>query len=194
MIAYIKGTIVGQAPTYVIIETAGGVAYHVNISLYTSTQLPTTPTCKLLTYYHVTENAHALYGFAQEQEKKLFKQLISVSGVGTNTAIVMLSSLEPSELIEAILSENVATLKSVKGIGLKTAKRIILDLKDKLTKADIGQSTISSHNTYKEEALTALSALGIAKPVAQKAIEKVLKAKTPVDSVQTLIKQALNNL
>ncbi len=193
MIAYVKGKLVLRTASYVIIETAGGIGYQIHISQHTYSQLPTGD-CKLYTYFHVKEDQQSLYGFADETEKTLFTQLISVSGVGPSTAQAMLSSATPQEIQLGILGEDVQLLKGIKGIGPKTAKRIILELKDKIAKGGTPTKVVGAHNTYREEALTALLALGFAKPMAQKALNKVLKTKASIQTVEALIKEALKIL
>ena len=197
MIAYIKGKIVEKNPAYVVLETNSGVAYHLNISLHTYSSLPEGESCMLHTYFYVKEDAQTLYGFVEKNEKILFTQLISVSGIGPTTAQLMLSSLNPQEIQQAIIQENETLIKSMKGIGPKTAKRVILELRDKLMKIDLGGGqtklqTSVAQSTYKEEALNALLALGIAKHNAQKAIARVLRQDAEVKSVEELIKKALN--
>ena len=157
MITYIKGTISFKTPTYIIVE-AGGIGYYVNISLNTYARVEKLESVKILTYYHVKEDAHTLYGFAEDEERQLFAHLISVSGVGPSTAQVMLSTMTPDELRAAIIGENEASLRKVKGIGAKTAKQIILDLKNKMMKTG-GEFTIPASpadNTIRQEALSAL--------------------------------------
>ncbi|MEZ4886206.1 MAG: Holliday junction branch migration protein RuvA [Chitinophagales bacterium] len=194
MIAYVKGMLVLKSATYVIIE-AGGIGYHINISLNTYEQIPSSGICQLHTHFHVKEDVQMLYGFADTEEKELFVHLISVSGIGPTTAQIMLSSLKANEIQQAIVEDNEALIKSVKGIGIKTAKRLILELKDKLSKGfDPTLNLATSHNTYREEALKALLALGIAKPVAQKALNKLIKSKNPINSVESMIKEALKLL
>ncbi|MEM9822056.1 MAG: Holliday junction branch migration protein RuvA, partial [Bacteroidota bacterium] len=159
MIAYIKGEIAHKHPTYVIVETYG-IGYQVNISLNTYAQIEKLERVKILTYLHIKEDSHTLYGFADDAERSLFILLLSVSGIGPNTARVVLSSMQPEEVRGAIVGENVAAFNRVKGIGPKTAKRIILDLKDKVMK-DSGESALSvpaQDNTLREEALSALVA------------------------------------
>jgi Holliday junction DNA helicase RuvA len=198
MIEYIKGQVVEKTPTYVIIETAAGLAYHINTSLHTSTQITTVNTTKVYIYYYVKDEVHSLYGFGQIIERTLFTQLISVSGVGPATAQTMLSTLSPQEIQEAIIAENITIIKSIKGIGPKTAKRIILELKDKMLKISgltPATSAINATANYREEALNALLALGISKAVAQKALNKVIRtSEKSIDSVEILIKMALQAL
>lgn len=200
MYSYIKGILAVKTPAYVVVETANGVGYHINTSLHTHERLPAagTPNCQLHCHLHIKEDAHTLYGFAEIAERDLFVLLISVSGVGPSTAQMMLSSLSPAEIKQAIVAENAALLKSVKGIGVKTAQLIVLQLKDKMSKAQLDLSDVahlsSSHNNIANEALEALLALGIGKPVAQKAIDRVLKTDTDVQSVEQLIKKVLKAL
>lgn len=195
MFAYIKGKLVEKNPTYVVIETSGGVGYHINISLHTYSKIDTVDSLTLLTYLHIREDAHLLFGFFDDLERQLFLQLISVSGVGTSSAQMMLSSMLPSEIQQSIVNENVSLLKTIKGIGEKTAKKIILELKDKLTKTiDPTSINMPVLNTFKEEALNALCALGIAKAEAQKALNRVLKVNPDVSSVEALIKEALKSM
>lgn len=197
MIAFLNGKIAEKTPTYLVIECSG-VGYQVNISLFTFGQLPGTENIKILTHLIVKEDAHVLYGFINELEKNLFIKLISVNGVGPNTARMILSSLNPEELQNAILSANLLVLKSIKGIGEKTAQRIILDLKDKVGKSDSPQaSTLSvvAHNKEREEALQALVTLGFAKNLAEKALDKASKSSSEgFLSVEQLIRESLKNL
>lgn len=195
MITYIKGLITFKNPTFIVVET-GGIGYHINISLYTYSKIEKLEQVKILTYLHIKEDAHTLYGFADPSERSLFALLLSVSGIGPSTARLALSSLTPDDLKHAILSENVATFKQVKGVGPKTAKRIILDLKDKLLK-ESGDDPISftpQDNTIRDEALSALMALGFNRIHVQKALNKILKEQSDVDSVESLIKIALKRL
>ena len=193
MIAQIKGKLVDKTPTYVVID-CGGVGYEVKISLNTFSQLGESEICLLFTHFVVREDAQLLYGFKETSERELFRLLISVSGVGSSTAMMILSSLSPSETKEAILNSDVNTLKSVKGIGAKSAERIIIDLRDKIAKVDSG-STISlpSNNTVKDEALSALVMLGFVKKTAEKALDKIVKEKDDF-TVEELIKRELKSL
>lgn len=195
MIAYLKGKLVHKEPTLVQIEV-NGVGYQVSISLHTFSEIKDREDLKLYTYLHVREDAHILYGFVSEAEKQMFLQLISVNGVGPNTALVVLSYLPPADLRSAIVREDAAALQAVKGIGGKTAQRIILELKDKLKK-DLGDEepgkTGMVHNTVRREALTALVTLGIAKPAAEKSIDTILKRMGTSISLEELVKQALKN-
>lgn len=194
MYSYIKGRLVEVSPAIAVVET-GGIGYSINISVNTYTTIKESEACKLLIYLHVREDVMELYGFATEQEKTLFKQLITVNGVGVNTARVVLSTLSPEELVNAILSDDVLTLKKVKGIGPKAAQRIILDLKDKLVKSDLQSEIIpSSHNTVRDEALSGLAVLGFPRNSAAKIVDKVIAKEGDSISVEVLIKQALKAL
>ncbi len=193
MIHHLKGKLIEKNPTYAIIE-CGGVGYQINISLNTYTQISDNEECLLLTHLSIKEDAHTLYGFKQNSERQLFRQLISVTGVGTSTAQMILSSLKPEEVVQSILSEDVNALKAVKGIGAKTAQRIIIDLKDKVG-TDEQTTEISSvaYNTARNEALSALVALGFDKNKASKALDKLL-ANSPDQAVEELVKGALKLL
>lgn len=193
MIAHIQGRLVEKTPTDVVIE-CNGVGYHINISLHTYSLIPDGENLKLFTFLQVREDAHTLYGFIEKQERELFKLLISVSGVGANTARTMLSSLLPTQIIQAIASNDVGTIQGVKGIGAKTAQRVILDLKDKVLKVyDLEDVSVVQNNTNKDEALSALEVLGFNRKAAEKVIDKIVKD-APNASVEQLIKQALKNL
>jgi len=195
MITYIKGEITFKTPTYIIVET-GGIGYYINISLYTYSKIEKLEKVKILTYLSIKEDSHTLYGFADNAERSLFTLLISVSGIGPSTARIALSSMPPEDLRNAILTENEAAFKQVKGVGPKTAKRIILDLKDKLVK-ESGEAPITfsaQDNTIRDEALSALMALGFNRIHVQKALNKILKEQSDVDSVESLIKIALKRL
>lgn len=194
MIAYIKGAITFKSPTFILVET-GGVGYRVNISLQTYTQIEKLETVKILTYFHVKEDSQTLYGFAEDAERKLFIHLISVSGIGPSTAQVMLSGMTVDEARAAIIGEDVLAFKKVKGIGPKTAKRIILDLKDKIMKdgGDTPLNLPAVNNTVRDEALSALIALGYNKIKVQKVLNKILKQKS-FDKVEDLIREGLKQL
>ena len=195
MISYVKGAITFKSPTFIVVET-GGIGYHINISLNTYAQIEKLESVKLLTHLHIKEDSHTLYGFAEEAERSLFVLLLSVSGIGPNTARILLSSMIAEEVRSAIISENVAAFRKVKGVGPKTAKRIILDLKDKILK-DSGDSPIplSIHdNTIRDEALSALVALGFAKVRVQKVLNKTLSEHPEIQSVEELIKMSLKQL
>jgi Holliday junction DNA helicase RuvA len=193
MYEFIRGTIIERNPASIVIEAAG-VGYFVNISLNTYSKL--SPKREEILFLHlvVREDAHVLYGFADKDERTLFRNLISVNGVGASTAIMMLSSLNSDEVIAAITTENVAVLKGVKGIGAKTAQRIIIDLKDKLGKLhETDQILLSPNNTIRNEALSALVMLGFVKRDADKAVSTILKEQ-PDATVESVIKQALKRL
>ncbi len=193
MYEFIRGKIAGLSPASIVVET-GGVGYFVNISLNTYSKLNGKNEVQLFTHYVVREDAHLLYGFADKKERDLFRNLITVNGVGASTAIMMLSSLEPDEVVAAITNENVTALKAVKGIGAKTAQRIIIDLKDKLAKLpESGQILISADNTIRNESLSALVMLGFAKKDTEKVVSKILQEQ-PDATVENVIKQALKRL
>ena len=193
MITHIQGRLVEKSPTNVVID-CGGVGYDINISLHTYSLLPEGENIRLFTYLQIKEDAHSLFGFVEKSEREIFKLLISVSGIGTGIARTMLSSLSPKQIIEAIATADVATIQSAKGIGAKTAQRVILDLKEKVLKVyDLDEISTLTDNTNKSEALSALEVLGFNRKLAEKAIEKVLKD-TPSASVENIIKQALKNL
>ncbi|TRO64231.1 Holliday junction branch migration protein RuvA [Christiangramia sabulilitoris] len=193
MIHHLKGQLIEKNPTYVVIE-CNGIGYTVNISLHTYSLIPESEAVNLYTYLQVKEDSHTLYGFVEKSEREIFKLLISVSGVGTSTARMMLSSLQPREVTEAIAKGDVPTIQSVKGIGAKTAQRVILDLKDKVLKV-LGDDEVfvSQNNTNKEEALSALEILGYNRRQAVKVVEKILKD-VPESTVESIIKLALKKL
>jgi holliday junction DNA helicase RuvA len=194
MYNHFEGRLVEKTPTYAVVD-CGGVGYLLHISLNTFSKIGTSEKCRLYAHLAVREDAHTLYGFADQEERAIFRQLISVSGVGASTARMILSSLSPGEVTQAILSGNVTALKSIKGIGEKSAQRIIVDLKGKLGKDDMAAEFFTSvNNTAREEALSALVMLGFARNIADKALEKVIKAEGNGASVEQLIKQALKNL
>lgn len=194
MYEYIHGKITGLTPANAVIE-AGSIGYFINISLNTYSLVNGKDQAKLFLHQVVREDAHLLYGFAEEAERELFRLLISVNGIGSSTALMMLSSLNPAEIRDAILSENVNLLKSIKGIGAKTAQRVIIDLKDKIGKGlATDQILISStDNTIRNEALSALVMLGFAKKSVEKELDKILKA-NPNVTVEEMIKMALKGL
>jgi Holliday junction DNA helicase RuvA len=193
MYEYISGKITRDTPAYVVLDNSG-IGYFINISLHTYESVKGKESAKLYIYEHIREDAHSLYGFAETRERDLFTLLISVSGIGANTARMMLSSLSPDELQIAISIENVNQLKSIKGIGLKTAQRIIVDLKDKIGKGMTGEKLpLPEDNTKAEEALSALVMLGFTKAPSQKVIDKILR-ETPGIKVEQIIKQALKAL
>lgn len=194
MIAYLKGKLAHKEPTHVIIEV-NGVGYFVNISLNTYSEVKDQENIQLSTHLQIREDAHVLFGFSSQAEKSMFQNLISVNGVGPSTAMVVLSFLPPSELKAAILREDAATLQAVKGIGGKTAQRLILELKDKLKKDGFEEiaSAPTSYNKMRQEALSALMTLGIAKLAAEKSIDTVLKKSGNNLTLEDLVKQALKN-
>ncbi len=193
MIAHIQGKLVEKNPTDVIIDS-NGVGYLLNISLHTFSQIPDNEYLKLYTHLQVREDAHSLYGFSSKAERDIFRLLISVSGIGTNTARTMLSSLTPKQVREGIAVGDVALIQSIKGIGAKTAQRVIIDLKDKILKIyDIDEVSVSENNTNKEEALSALEVLGYNKKQAERVVDKIVVLNAE-STVETIIKQALKNL
>ena len=197
MYAYIKGKITFKTPTFVHLEN-NGIGYYINISLHTFSKIEKATEVKLFTYLQVKEDDLSLYGFFDEDEKVLFEKLISVSGIGATTAQVILSTLSPKDIVSAIINEDDVMLKGVKGIGVKTAKRVILDLKDKVSKLKISDSVSPSKqmstSPVKEEALSALMALGINKTKAETILGRVMKANPEIDSVEDLIKHALKQM
>ena len=200
MYYYIKGKLAEKNPAFCVIET-NGIGYLLYISLNTYSSLEDKESCKLFTHLVVRDDARLLFGFHDEEERRLFRMLLTVSGVGATTAILLLSSLTPLELTNVIVSSDVAVLKSIKGIGAKTAQRIIVDLKDKLDKGEISfEKLISSHNTKKEEALSGLVVLGFNKKAAERALNKVLNdfneqgTEAETISIEQLIKEALKVL
>ena len=198
MIAYLTGKFVEINPAYIIVETSGGVAYTVHIPISTYSQVKALETGKLLTHFHVKEDAQTLYGFYTESERAAFRYLISVNGIGPNTALLFLSSLSITEIQHAILTNNVVLLQSVKGVGNKTAQRVVIELKDKIGKLDADVSfdkkTDGYHNNNKNEALSALLSLGFAKNSAEKVLDKIVNGKGNDLSVEELIKKALKLL
>ena len=193
MITHIQGKMVEKNPDHVVIE-CNGLGYHVNISLQTFANIPDQENLKLYTYLVIREDAHILFGFYSKTEREIFKMLISVSGVGPSIAITMLSSMDTEEIQQAIGNEDVSKIQSVKGIGLKTAQRVIVDLKDKILKSyEISEDLPSSNNTIKIEALSALEVLGFSRKKIEKVIQVILQ-NSPEISLEELIKQALKNL
>jgi Holliday junction DNA helicase RuvA len=193
MIDYIKGNITRLTPTFVIAETSG-VGYFINISLTTFAKLENKSEIKILIHEIIREDAHQLYGFFDAEERDIFRHLISVTGVGANTARMMLSSLNPAEVEHAIIGSDVNLLKSVKGIGLKTAQRIIVDLREKLGKqAGSGEIFDLSDNTNRDEALSALVMLGFAKNAVSRILDKIVREQKNL-TVEEMIKMALKNL
>ena len=193
MITQIQGKLIEKSPTEVVID-CNGVGYLLNVSLNTFSNLPDSGTVLLYSYLSIREDAHTLYGFIDKTEREIFKLLISVSGVGPSIARTMLSSMTSEEIQKAIASENVAVIKGVKGIGAKTAQRVIVDLKDKILKTyDLGEVTVTSGNTNKEEALSALEVLGFNRRLSEKVVTGILKT-DPNATVEQIIKLALKNL
>lgn len=195
MIAYLKGKLTHKTPTFVYVD-CNGVGYHVNISLNTYSKLETMEDIKLLTYMHTNDDGQTLYGFMDNEERAIFVLLISVSGVGPNTGRVILSYMTTDEVKSAIVHENVGALNKVKGIGPKTAKRLILDLKDKILKVSGDQPMLvaSENNTVKNEALSALVALGFPKNTVEKQLKSIIAANPSIDQVEDLIKMVLKQM
>jgi len=193
MIDYIKGNITQINPTFITLET-GGIGYFINISVTTFSKLENKNEVRILIHEVIREDSHQLFGFADPAERDIFRLLISVTGVGANTARMMLSSITPEEIEKAILGSDVNILKSVKGIGLKTAQRIIVDLKDKLGKqAGSGEIFAFSDNTSRDEALSALVMLGFARNAVSKVLDKIVREEKGL-TVEDMIKRALKNL
>ena len=190
MISHINGKLVEKTPTYVVID-CNGVGYKLNISLQTYSAIQT-ENCKLLTHLAVKEDSHTLYGFCTSEERDLFRQLISVSGVGPSTARMILSTYSAEEIVHYIITADVASIQNVKGIGGKTAQRIIIDLKDKVGKGkETSDLLFTQDNTIKEEALSALLALGFTKKVAYKKMEEVMKNHEGEITVEDLVRRSL---
>lgn len=193
MITHLRGKLVEKNPTYVIVE-CGGVGYFAHISLNTYSKIPDEEAVFIYTYLSVKEDSQTLFGFAEKLEREIFKLLISVSGVGPSIARTMLSSMSTQEIQQAISSGDVATIQSVKGIGVKTSQRVIIDLKDKIIKTyGLDEVSAVQSNTSKEEALVALEVLGFTLKQSEKVIDKILREDNTL-SVQDLIKRALKNL
>ena len=193
MINHLKGKLVEKNPTYVIIECAG-VGYFVNISLHTFSKIGTAENIQLFTHLQIKEDAHTLFGFSEKSEREIFRLLISVSGIGSSIARTMLSSLSPTQIRDAIAIGDALRIQSVKGIGVKTAQRVILDLKDKVLKIyDIDEVSLNPNNTNKDEALSALEVLGFVRRQAEKIVDKIL-IQDPTLSVENIIKLTLKNL
>lgn len=191
MIAHLNGKLVEKNPTYLIVE-CGGIGYEVKISLNTFSAIGSSESVFIHTQLIVREDAQILYGFAGKAEKDMFNQLTAVSGIGPNTAVIMLSALIPEEIANAILNDDIRTLQSIKGIGAKTAQRMIIDLKDKMLKLNFSSGNIiAANNTNRFDALTALVSLGFDKKAADKALDKVSQDDEPVEK---LIKEALKIL
>lgn len=193
MITHLQGKLVEKNPTDIVID-CNGVGYSVNVSLHTFSQLPAEENVKLFIHLQVREDSHTLFGFSSKVEREVFRLLISVSGIGANIARTMLSSLSPEQVMEAIAHNNLAAIQSVKGIGSKTAQRVVLDLKDKIIKVyGLDEVSSISSNTNRNEALSALETLGFARKQAEKVCDTIVK-NDPDASVETIIKQALKNL
>ncbi len=193
MITHIQGKLSEKNPTYVVID-CNGVGYMLNISLHTYSQISDKEQLKLFTHLQVKEDSHTLYGFSSLAEREIFRLLISVSGIGASIARTMLSSLTPKQIREGIATGDVVLIQSIKGIGAKTAQRVILDLKDKILKIyDIDEVSVSGGNTNKDEALSALEVLGFLKKQAERVVDKIMVTQPDAD-VETIIKQALKNL
>ncbi|MDB4227489.1 Holliday junction branch migration protein RuvA [Flavobacteriaceae bacterium] len=193
MITQIIGRLVEKLPTHVVIDCQG-VGYQVNISLHTFSQLGDDEKIKLHTHLQIKEDSHTLFGFFTTLERSVFRLLLSVSGIGASTARTMLSSLEPQRIQRAIITEDLATIKSIKGIGLKTAQRVLIELKDKMLNLFEGEEIQPfPNNTIKEEALSALEVLGYSRKQSEKVIDNAIQS-APDSSVEDLIKAALNKL
>ncbi len=193
MITQIKGKLVEKNPTQLVVD-CNGIGYEINISLHTFSSLSSDENIKLFTHLQVREDAHILYGFFTVLERAVFRLLISVSGIGTSTARTMLSSLTPAEIQQAIGTEDVATIQGVKGIGLKTAQRVIIELKDKIkTLQGTDEIPVFKSNTIKEETLSALEVLGYSRKASEKVVDKLIQG-NPDSTVEELIKSALNKL
>lgn len=193
MIAHLQGKLVEKSPTHIVID-CGGVGYHINISLHTYSLLPNADLVKVFTHLQIKEDAHTLYGFIEKSEREIFRLLLSVSGIGAGIARTMLSSLDPKQITNAIALGDVTTIQTIKGIGNKTAQRVILDLKEKVVKLyDLDELSVSQSNTNKDEALSALEVLGFVRKTCEKVIEKIVLAE-PDATVETIIKKALKSL
>lgn len=195
MIHHLRGRLIEKSPTHAIVE-CNGVGYYVHISVNTFSKLPDEEACMLFTYQVIREDAHQLFGFAEEEERTIFTKLISVSGVGATTGRMIMSSLTPDEVKHAIFSKDVDTIKSIKGIGAKTAQRIIVDLHDKIQKEEgvsFEKVTVGG-NSAKSEALTALSSLGFDKAKSEKTLDKILMQEGDTIALEELIKRALKQL
>ena len=193
MIEFLEGRLIEKTPTHLVIDV-GGVGYFVNISLYTYGKLGSEEKIKVHTHLSIKEDAHTLYGFLEREERELFRQLISVNGVGAGTARMILSSLSPSEVSQAIANGDAGTLQRIKGIGAKSALRIIIDLKDKIKTDDTHLLLKGSGNTMRDEALSALLALGFGKAQIEKVMDSLAKKGESPSTVEEMIKLALKNL
>ncbi len=193
MIAFLKGRLVEKTPTDIIID-CNGIGYQVHISLHTYSLIKQDESIQIHTYLQIKEDAHILYGFAEKVERELFKLLISVSGIGGNTARNMLSYVSPKDLMQAIASNDVKTIQSIKGIGLKTAQRVVIDLQEKVVKMyGLEDLSVTVHNTNAEEALSALEVLGFMRKASEKVVNKILEQHPEATSEQ-IIKSALKSL
>ncbi len=193
MIHHLKGKLVEKNPTHVVVE-CNGIGYFVNISLNTFSNITDSESIQLFTHLQIKEDSHTLFGFYEKSEREIFRLLLSVSGIGSSTARTMLSSMAPIQVRDAIATGNVAAIQSVKGIGAKTAQRVILDLKDKVLKIyDIDEVSAISNNTNKDEALSALEVLGFMRKQSEKIVDKVLSQDASL-SVEDIIKLSLKNL
>ena len=192
MITQIKGRLIEKSPTEIVVD-CNGIGYSINISLNTFSKIGNDENIKLYTHLIIKEDSHSLYGFFDKSERSLFKLLISVSGVGASTGRMMLSSLSPKEIVSAIMTENVQIIQSIKGIGLKTSQRIILELKDKVLSLEGSEKEDFTLNTESSEAASALEVLGYSQKQTSKILNKIL-SENPGINVETLIKKALNKL
>ena len=192
MFNHLTGRLIEKTPAYLVIE-CGGVGYFLNISLHTYSKIGDQESCKIFTFLQITEDAHTLYGFADEDERKLFRNLISVSGIGCNTARMMLSSMNPTEIQECIVKEDAGKLQAIKGIGEKTALRAILELKNKLKKDGIVPA-VNSQLKLKNEATLALVTLGFAKHSVDKTLDSIMNSQTVEWTVEEIIRKALKSL
>ena len=193
MIHHLKGKLVEKNPTFVVIE-CNGVGYFLHISLHTFSLISDEENITLYTHLQVKEDSHTLFGFSDKSDREIFRLLLSVSGIGASTARTMLSSLNPIQVRDSIASGDVATIQGIKGIGAKTAQRVILDLKDKILKFyDIDEVSLKSNNTTKDEALSALEVLGYTRRQSEKVVERILSQDSSL-SVEGIIKSALKNL
>lgn len=193
MISHLSGKLVSKSPTALVVE-CNGIGYEVNISLNTYSKIIDSEQIKIYTHLQIREDSHSIFGFFDELERSVFRLLISVSGIGANTARTMLSSMPPNKVIESIQSDNVVAIQSIKGIGAKTAQRVIIDLKDKvLNLIDDNEFNVSPNNTQREEALSALSVLGYPIKQTQRIVDSLINAE-PDMPVERIIKNALNKL
>ena len=193
MISFIKGRMVEKSPTDIIVE-ANGIGYQIHISLHSYSLLPTSEAIQIYTYLQIKEDSHTLYGFVEKFEREIFKLLIGVSGIGANTARNMLSYIHPKDLVQAIANEDVKSIQAIKGIGLKTAQRVIIDLKEKVMKIyEINEISTQASNTNADEALSALEVLGFVRKSAEKVVKSIVSENANA-TVEDIIKQALKRL